>query len=347
MIKRIHLHNFQIHREKTLLLTAGLNTITGQSDTGKSAIIRAIEWVRNNRPAGIGFINYAADECWVEIETDRGTVRRTRTRTTNSYTVNGVEHLGVGTAVPEEVEIVLNLGDVNVQPQHAPYFLLTLSSGQIAQELAHYADISEGNRVIKKVAQERRTTENIIKRQEQELSLARTKIKQLARIQTLSPKLQEVQQREEQIHQIAEQCKTITEYTSKLVGCNQTLSALVGFPDAGPIQQLVQEIQQRTAQIQTLQSLLQKIQAQTQWAAVDVTNQHKQIQIVEQLQNMWQSTKDKQDGVRPVTLKLQQCVQMLSEWEEDERYLRVQLQGFIGQVCSLCGQVITEVAHVG
>lgn len=128
IIKSVKITNFQSHKN-TLINFAGpscLTVITGPSDSGKSAVIRAIRWLCYNTPQGSDFISVGEDKCVVSILFEGGTVvERIRTRGgVNRYTVNGEVFEGFGTNVPLEVQQAtgirkLQIGDMN--------FLLNLS----------------------------------------------------------------------------------------------------------------------------------------------------------------------------------------------------------------------------
>ena len=47
-IKKIELHNFQSHEYTEMEFDRGLNVILGNSDVGKTAILRAIKWALYN-----------------------------------------------------------------------------------------------------------------------------------------------------------------------------------------------------------------------------------------------------------------------------------------------------------
>ena len=55
MLKELQLVNFQSHKNTNLVFDPGFNCIVGPSDNGKSVIIRAINWIRTNRPKGSDF----------------------------------------------------------------------------------------------------------------------------------------------------------------------------------------------------------------------------------------------------------------------------------------------------
>ena len=53
MIRKLNIQNIQSHKNTELEFSPGINAIVGSSNNGKSAILRALYWVRYNRPLGI------------------------------------------------------------------------------------------------------------------------------------------------------------------------------------------------------------------------------------------------------------------------------------------------------
>ncbi len=60
-IKKVRIQGFQSHLDSTFTLSPGLNVITGPSDAGKTAIIRALRWLAFNEPQGEAFIHTIRD----------------------------------------------------------------------------------------------------------------------------------------------------------------------------------------------------------------------------------------------------------------------------------------------
>lgn len=80
-IAKVVLINFQSHEFTEVEFTKdNLNAIVGESDNGKTAILRAIEWVLYNEPKGTGFIREGAKFAEVSIHMTNGNVI-TRRRT--------------------------------------------------------------------------------------------------------------------------------------------------------------------------------------------------------------------------------------------------------------------------
>lgn len=87
-IKRIIIKNFQSHEDTVIDLENGINVLLGESNQGKSAIIRALKWVLYNEPKGNDFIKRGTNECSVTIIMSDGyEVTRTRKKIKNSYIV--------------------------------------------------------------------------------------------------------------------------------------------------------------------------------------------------------------------------------------------------------------------
>lgn len=55
-VKSIDIENFQSHENTHIDFDMGLNIIIGESNNGKSSILRAMDWVVDNQPLGTDFI---------------------------------------------------------------------------------------------------------------------------------------------------------------------------------------------------------------------------------------------------------------------------------------------------
>ncbi len=146
MIKAIYLQNFQSHRRTRIDFVPGVNAIIGDSNAGKSAILRGFRWIIKNRPTGASLVSYwnrdkrgyPVESTLVGVETPEGkTIVRARDKEFNGYRIYHqgelVREMDAGTDVPEEILSMLNISEVNIQYQHDPQFLLTNTGGEVAQ----------------------------------------------------------------------------------------------------------------------------------------------------------------------------------------------------------------------
>lgn len=144
MIKKIRVRQYQSHDDTEIELHPGFNVITGDSDSGKTAILRAVRWIMFNRPR-----SWEDFKPWgnkkpvseVELELDNGIVTRKRSSTINSYETKGDDFQVVKDRVPEKVKQVLNMDNDNIERQHDTYFLLQDSPGEVATKLNEVAGL--------------------------------------------------------------------------------------------------------------------------------------------------------------------------------------------------------------
>lgn len=149
MIRSVVLRNFQSHKNTKLEFVPGVNYIVGTSDSGKTAIIRALRWVYKNRPSGDAFRSNWGGSTEVIVKTDEGVVIRRRTDTKNEYEVDGVVLKALRTDVPEEVGNVLNLQDINFQNQFDKSFLLSSTSGAVAEHFSKVANFEKIGKAVR------------------------------------------------------------------------------------------------------------------------------------------------------------------------------------------------------
>jgi exonuclease SbcC len=71
-IAKLRLENFQSHVDSTLEFSPGLNILTGESNHGKSAVLRALYWLLYNRPQGVDHVRYGCRECRVTVTMSDG-----------------------------------------------------------------------------------------------------------------------------------------------------------------------------------------------------------------------------------------------------------------------------------
>jgi len=157
MIQRINITNFQSHRDTTLDLSPGVNVIVGPTDCGKTAIIRALRWLKDNRPTGEAFRSTWGGETKVDVVAENQHWFRSKDKD-NHYHYNGTTFAAFGTEVPHEIRKSLNLDDINLQMQMDSPFLISSSPGEVAaffNQIAHLEKIDIGlkslNSTIKKL----------------------------------------------------------------------------------------------------------------------------------------------------------------------------------------------------
>ena len=145
MIKSLLIENFQSHERSELQFHPGLNVIIGLTDSGKSGIIRSIRWISKNKPSGNSIRSNWGGETHGELETENGKVTRIKDKE-DIYLlhIQGQSPLtfkASGSNVPEEIIAFLHFDDLNTQFQLEGSFLLSKSSGEVAQHFNKVASL--------------------------------------------------------------------------------------------------------------------------------------------------------------------------------------------------------------
>jgi len=147
MIKNLQVFNFQSHKETHLDFHDGINILIGKSDSGKTALFRALDWVTNNRPTGDAFRSSWGGETRVILDTSEHMINRWKSKTTeNGYALldkakaedeggGCTEFKAFGQSVPEEILEAINMEQINFQRQLDSPFLLSESPGEVARQL--------------------------------------------------------------------------------------------------------------------------------------------------------------------------------------------------------------------
>lgn len=165
MIKSISILNFQSHAKSKFDFADGVNVIVGSSDSGKTAALRALRWLANNRPTGDAMRSTWGGDTNVIVETEDGYVRRVRGKEDHyelkSHGGKDLVFKAFRTDVPDEIVSFLNLSDINLQAQLDAPFLLSETPGNVAQFFNKIAKLdvidkatSNVNSVILSLAQE-------------------------------------------------------------------------------------------------------------------------------------------------------------------------------------------------
>ena len=168
MIKSIEISNFQSHKHSLLYLDPGVNVIVGTSDSGKTAIIRALRWVKDNRPSGESMRSWWGGSTEVTVELEADTFLQRKKDKTEEYVVahtgrKDISLKAFGLSVPMEISSTLNMTEVNLQSQLDAPFLLSSSAGDVAAHFNKIANLDKIDIGLQNVNKEIRDLTSTIK----------------------------------------------------------------------------------------------------------------------------------------------------------------------------------------
>jgi len=112
---KVVIKNYQAIKDVELEFKPGITAIVGNSNNGKSSIIRSLEAAINNK-GGDSFINYDADQCEVTIEDNGSIIKwvKSKKQGKSHYIINGQKLSKIGQKQIPEVGELLNMNEVEV-----------------------------------------------------------------------------------------------------------------------------------------------------------------------------------------------------------------------------------------
>lgn len=253
MLQTIQIHNFQSHENSQLDLSPGINTLVGDSDCGKSAVMRAILWAITNNPQGDAYVSdwtktpkgkqMAGAATYVAIDTnpqkDRGkfSVVRKRSPEFNGYEVfdgsDNTQFEAIRTDVPREVSQCFNIGPVNIQRQMDPPFLIASTPGEAARfinQLVNLTDIDEAQTEINSLG---RSCSADLRTATASLEKAEDLVKGMDWVDRLQELAENLAGLEARINEGRQKVRDLQASLSNYTAAQTTYEALVGLEQAG------------------------------------------------------------------------------------------------------------------
>lgn len=155
MFESLSLTNFQRFRKFSFDFGKEATSIVGKSDEGKSTIIRALRWICLNE-APKNLIHHGTDFVRGKLKVDGHTIIRKKSNKVNCYILDGKKFSAVKKDVPEEIQSILNVTEVNFQSQLEPHFWFSKTSGQVSKELNQIVNLGVIDQSLFNVASRRR-----------------------------------------------------------------------------------------------------------------------------------------------------------------------------------------------
>lgn len=142
MLESLEIKNFQ--QFDVLRLDFGkITTLKGETNSGKSTVLRALEWVcLNQTPQGTDFVRWHCPYVRVILEIDGHRIVR-RYGDKNIYKLDRQPTFkAVGHAVPDEIAEIVTTGDVNFQHQIDSLFWFAESASETSRKLNAIIDLA-------------------------------------------------------------------------------------------------------------------------------------------------------------------------------------------------------------
>lgn len=174
-ITKVEIDNFQAHKHKVIDFVNGLNVIKGESNSGKTAILRAIYWALYDKPNGSDFIKTGAKSCRVRLHLSNGyTIERKRSRSSSgTYTLispdgSVQDYKGFSNNIPVDITNVHQMPElkingtsyrINIASQLDQPFLVGNSSSERISMIGSLVDADRADEAKKEFNLEKRRKE--------------------------------------------------------------------------------------------------------------------------------------------------------------------------------------------
>lgn len=242
MIKQIQIDNFQSHKDTHFAFDPGVNVIVGTSDSGKSAVIRALKWlIRNKAPAN--FRSGWGGDTQIVLLSDNIITRiitRTKTNKDNEYSLDDAIYKSFNKDVPEEIAQALNFSDINTQFQMDPSFLLSESAGEVARTLNRIVNLDAIDISLANIEKTKRKIKT-------DISYAKDNLESYELSMTEFTELDEMEKDIKQIEEAIENRDALSNYrielVSKLQGYKSICNELKDHIDYEPALKLIEELE--------------------------------------------------------------------------------------------------------
>lgn len=256
MLEALEISNFQSHESTKLELHPGLNVILGPSDNGKSAVLRALFWLIQNKPDGLGFVSHwnltdkgtlkKATSVTLTYDDGRKLVRR-RTKDLNQYEVEGKTLDAVGRDVPPDVEAALDITEINIQRQLDPHFLLSDSAGEVARIFNRTIRLDDIDKLLALVEQKKRATKNSVEHAGLELTRINDDLAKLVWI--------------DDIDLLIEKAKVLVAFVGETRKSKDTLTSLIAQYKAAEEESVLCDTGSAEADVEEIQELGHRLTA--------------------------------------------------------------------------------------
>lgn len=235
MIKSLRIRNFQSHKDSGLEFDPHVNIVCGSSNSGKSVIVRALNWCIRNKAGSAICSNWnlsrggePVENVEVEVTTERGVCARVRGKK-NGYVLNGTEYNAIGRDVPAQVEEFFNLNETNVQSQMDSPFLLSLNGPDATKFVNRVVRLDCIDSILSKAERERRDLNSEAKIVERDIAACEVEIGKLAWVEKAEAFQSKIDAREEEVAEIDKEWWLLDSEISQY----REISERSAFPDVG------------------------------------------------------------------------------------------------------------------
>ena len=359
MLNQLYIRNVQSHRRTLFKFSPGLNVIAGDSDLGKSAAVRALQLLIDNKSVSSNDLcSWWADHFLIRgLFNDEYYVERSRSKTENAYRTYTDEtkqdpdvFKAFGRSPPSEISDIIKLGPLNVQTQQDSIFLLTKTAGEIARYLNGIVDLNIIDQSLSRAKSTRTKAQDLVESGKQALKRFETTYKELSWLDQAEERVYDVIDIEHQLITHDESLKHLSDilYELKQAEDNkQTVDKSIQYEDeAGALNDRGDKLSEQGIELQEFNKLLDSVST--------VENEYSTVQKSLVFTNIIQQAHDRLKTLLvedTLVKELEGLLTTIDSQREELKRVDEQLTDLehkrhklMGERCPLCG---TEIKNAG
>jgi DNA repair protein SbcC/Rad50 len=280
-VSKIILENFQSHEFTELDFSEGFNIFVGESKQGKTSVLRAFDWVYENKPAGKRIIRIGADYSRVTVYLSNGYIIsryiEAKRSGKNGYEItdpNTGEVEFHNTKILPEVQKLLGMSTLNIDKdlqfnlnfmkQGTGWFLIgdQYSSPQKAKIIGGIYGTQYADAVIRDIDSETKRSNEKIKNANETLGKTENRLKEFDYLTDLQKSIEFMEKTVKEIEALKEKRANIEKLLIKreqlTQNINENQKSLDALKDLDKAYYLLSQIKEQSAKRKQLQELLEK-----------------------------------------------------------------------------------------
>ncbi len=238
----VNVQNFQSIAAVKLLIK-GFTVVTGQNNSGKSALIRAIRGALQNT-RGTSFIRHGSKTTTVKLEMDDGHTlewsKGTAKGAKPTYHIDGGDAIHPGQSVPDEVRdlgiVPITAGGREVWPQVAPQFtgqvfLLDQPGSVLAEAVADVERVGQLNGALRLAESDKRAASSELKVRKADIGGLEAKLDGFKGLEDVEATLVQIEQAQGKALTIERAVSGLTDLHDRHTGAKEAVGRLSGIED--------------------------------------------------------------------------------------------------------------------
>lgn len=348
-LSELKVRAFGLHIDKTIAFTPGLNVIVGESEEGKSTLVRALYLLIENSPRGGEklYQSWLTDKkLMIQLKDDADNVVK---RTRNKYYLNDGDPLkAFGTGVPEPVRELFNFKEINWQKQHDRHYLLFSTGGSAGKLLNSATGMSDQETIIDAIKQMLSHSKSEVKRHKKnnEVHLQTTeRLKDIVRyrlkaeaIVYLDEEADELQIKADRLANMLTELETIKEtYTKYAIAKEYILGVDLAVGK-------IKEIRKFNEHITKLRNIITKLESIKIVNIPTILKSTKALHAIHSKKLEYDSLKSKTESLKRLIIQIEEAKEIQQEYSKEIKLKQEQLDAAFNELgyCPLCERKVED-----